>query len=248
MNVLVKVSVECTNYVLGICFFLISLADPYYLCLSFFISCTSMMTSQMRNTFCWSHQEIEPKSTKEMTCKISDENITCIDLEAKDPNFGEHSHSAVTYFYAIQEPFLPFSSLANIEKNSIKFPKLAQSSTPDIPLNDYCRSNTWDVETVYLTDMDYKPEEDDLWIYEPDSTIENKLVFRVYKPVDKKVCRVPTTFPEECHVTHQIPEDPMITLPLLLHHPPIFSPTPKISENHMKILNVNAKGFLWPKE
>jgi len=53
--------------------------------------------------------------------------------------------------------------------------------------------------------MDYEPADDDLWIYKPDSTIENKLVFGVYKPVDKKVCPVPTTFPEECQVTCQIP-------------------------------------------
>jgi len=143
---------------------------------------------------------------------------------------------------------LPSYSLANVEKNSIEFPTPAQSSTPDVPLNDYRMSDTWKVETVYLTDTDYEPEENDLWIYKPDFTIENKLVFGVYKPVDKKVHPVPTTFPEECQVTCQIPEDPMLTLLPLPYHPPIFSPMPKISEDHMKILNVNAKGFLWPEE
>jgi len=139
-------------------------------------------------------------------------------------------------------------SLDNVEKNSIEFPAPAEPSTPDVPSNDYPMSDTWEVETAYLTDMDYEPEDDDLRIYEPDSTTENKLVFGVYKPVDKKVRPVPTTFPEECQVTRQIPEDPMLTLPPLPHHPPIFSPTPKISVERMKILNVNAKGFLWPEE
>ena len=202
----------------------------------------------MRNTFCWSHREIEPKSTKEMTCKISDENFTGNDLESKDQNFGEHDHSALTYFYTIHEPPLLSPSLDNVEKNSIEFPAPAEPSTPDVPSNDYPMSDTWEVETAYLTEMDYEPEDDDLWIYEPDSAIENKLVFGVYKPVDKKVRPVPTTFPKECQVTRQIPEDPMLTLPPLPHHPPIFSPTPKISVERMKILNVNAKGFLWPEE
>jgi len=77
-----------------------------------------------------------------MTCKISDKNFTCNDLESKDQNFSEHDHSALTYFYTIQEPPLLSPSLDNVEKNSIKFPTPAQSSTPDVPLNDYCTSDT----------------------------------------------------------------------------------------------------------
>ena len=217
-----------------------------YACLSTNALCTIQV--QTIYDFCWSYQEIKLKSTKEMTCKISDKNFTCNDFESKDQNFGDHDHSALTYFYTIQEPPLLSTSLANVERNSIKFHMLAQSSTSDVPLNDYCMSDTWKVGTMYLTDMDYKPEDNDLCVYEPDSTIENKLVFGVYTPVDRKVRPVPTIFPEECQVTRQIPEDPMLTLLPLPHHPPIFSPTPKISEDHMKILNVNAKGFLWPEE
>jgi len=185
---------------------------------------------------------------REMTYKISDKNFTCNDLESKDQIFSKHSHSALTYIYAIQKPLLLSFSLANVEKNSIEFSVLAQLSTPDVLLNDYHTSDTWEVETAYLTDMDYEPEDDNLWIYKSDSTIENKLVFRVYKLVDKKVHSVTTTFPKKCQITLLDSRRSHAHTTTIMHHPPIFSSTHKILEEHIKILNINAKGFLWSKE
>lgn len=69
-----------------------------------------------------------------------------------------------------------------------------------------------------------------------------------YKPVAKKVRPVPGVMPEDARVIRQIPEDPLLTLPLLSAQPPEFKPIPKISEETLgKVLN-NGDGFLWPEE
>jgi hypothetical protein len=87
----------------------------------------------------------------------------------------------------------------------------------------------------------------DLITYVP-STCDNDQVYTAYKRVDKKVKPVPTSFPEDCYVERHIPEDPLLTLPLLSCHPPPFEPTRKISKERMEILDVNGSGFLWPEE
>ncbi|KDR82305.1 hypothetical protein GALMADRAFT_50644, partial [Galerina marginata CBS 339.88] len=69
-----------------------------------------------------------------------------------------------------------------------------------------------------------------------------------YKRADKKKHPVSTSFPEDCRVTRQIPEDPLLTLPTLPFNPPEFTPTSKISHERMGELNVNSTGFLWPEE
>src|SRR6188768_2877918 len=97
----------------------------FYDCLICLLVCECLLCTinvQTIYDFCWSNREIEPKSTKEMTCKISDENFTGNDLESKDQNFGEHDHSVLTYFYTIHKPPLLSPSLDNVEKNSIEFP------------------------------------------------------------------------------------------------------------------------------
>ena len=66
--------------------------------------------------------------------------------------------------------------------------------------------------------------------------------------MDKKIHPVSTQIPLKYQIKHEILTDPLDTLPSLPTHPPEFIPTPKISQERMKILNVNATGFLWPEE
>jgi len=70
----------------------------------------------------------------------------------------------------------------------------------------------------------------------------------VYKKVDRKVCSVLMSFPEDCYVQRQIPEDPLKTLIPLPYFPSYFVPIAKIILKRMEILNVNATGFLQPEE
>lgn len=69
-----------------------------------------------------------------------------------------------------------------------------------------------------------------------------------YKPVARKVRSVPGVMPEEARVIRQIPEDPLLTLPILPVHPPEFEPIPKISKEDMVRHLNNSDGFLWPEE
>src|SRR6266511_1231920 len=73
-------------------------------------------------------------------------------------------------------------------------------------------------------------------------------VYTMYKHVDKKLHPVATNFPEVTHVRQSIPEDPLITLVLLPFNPPEFEITKKISLDQIKVLNINAKGFLLSEE
>ena len=110
-----------------------------------------------------------------------------------------------------------------------------------------------DFEVQFLTTHPYKAEDDDEYIFYPDQDPQAGIAppwfaFTTYKRVDKKIHPVSTQFPQDCHVTHQVPEDPLLTLTPLTQHPPPFEPTKKISVECMKLLNVNATGFLWPEE
>jgi len=69
-------------------------------------------------------------------------------------------------------------------------------------------------------------------------------VYTMYKHIDKKVRPVPAQFPEDCQIRRTIPEDLLLTLKPLPFNPSEFEPTTKITLEQMKILNVNAKGFL----
>ena len=73
-------------------------------------------------------------------------------------------------------------------------------------------------------------------------------VLTMYKRVDKKVQPILVQLPEECYICRNIPEDPLLTMNSLPFNPPEFKPTKKITIDQMKILNVNAKGFLSPEE
>lgn len=110
-----------------------------------------------------------------------------------------------------------------------------------------------DFEVQFLTTHPYKAEDDDEYIFYPDQNPEAgiappQFAFTAYKWVDKKIHPVSTQFPQDCRVTHQVPEDPLLTLTPLTQHPPPFEPTKKISVERMKLLNVNATGFVWPEE
>ena len=69
-----------------------------------------------------------------------------------------------------------------------------------------------------------------------------------YKTVDKKVCPVSTTLPEEFLTIRRIPKDPLLMLLPLLTHPPDFTPSECLMQECLDKLNLNANGFLWPKE
>jgi hypothetical protein len=111
-----------------------------------------------------------------------------------------------------------------------------------------------DLEIIsnHLNDSDMnlslsEPIEDEDIIIEV-TTRESMSVFTAYKTVDKKVKPVPTSFPQDCYVRREIPEDPLLTLPTLPKQPPKFMPTKKISDERLKILKINETGFLLPEE
>jgi hypothetical protein len=66
------------------------------------------------------------------------------------------------------------------------------------------------------------------------SMSDKDLVYTAYKRVDKKIKPVPTSFPEDCYVERRIPEDPLLTLPLLSCHPPSFELTQKFQKSEWK--------------
>jgi hypothetical protein len=70
----------------------------------------------------------------------------------------------------------------------------------------------------------------------------------MYKHVDKKVKPMSSSFPEDCYIHQIIPEDPLLTLPILSPKPPEFTPTKKISAERLKILKINETGYLLPEE
>ncbi|VDC04371.1 unnamed protein product [Peniophora sp. CBMAI 1063] len=73
-------------------------------------------------------------------------------------------------------------------------------------------------------------------------------VLGAYKPVDKKIRPVPGVFPQEAAVTRTIPEDPLLSLPVLPTHPPDFEPTERLSRERLDSMKLNEDGTLWPEE
>ena len=69
-----------------------------------------------------------------------------------------------------------------------------------------------------------------------------------YKRVDKKVRPVPTTLPEEYRTVRHIPEDPLLSLPPLLTHPPEFTPGERLTQERLNDLKPNPDNFLWLEE
>jgi len=69
-----------------------------------------------------------------------------------------------------------------------------------------------------------------------------------YKKVAKKVCLVPTSLPEDFRNICHIPEDPLLTLPLLPTSPPNFVPGQHLTQERLEALELNRFDFLWPEE
>ena len=69
-----------------------------------------------------------------------------------------------------------------------------------------------------------------------------------YKRVDRKVKPVPGVFPEDAKVTRAFPEDPLKSLPKLSPNPPDFKSNGRLTEERLKEMDINPKGFLWPEE
>src|SRR6266567_2077213 len=110
-----------------------------------------------------------------------------------------------------------------------------------------------EITKIHFTDTDtpYEPETDDEYIIYPTYNLNNDapyMVFTAYKRVDKKIHPVSMQLPPDCEVIRRIPEDPLLTLPQLVMHPPEFVPTTKITQERLTELNINATGFLWPEE
>lgn len=75
-------------------------------------------------------------------------------------------------------------------------------------------------------------------------------VLTAYKRVDKKIKPVPAVFPEDARVERCIPEDPLLSLPVLPRHPPQFTPSEggRLTQERLDEMKINADGFLWPEE
>jgi hypothetical protein len=104
---------------------------------------------------------------------------------------------------------------------------------------------------IQFLDKDFEWEEDDLFIFpteQYDTSSQDQFVLTMYKRVDKKVRPVSGTFPQEALVRRKIPLDPLLSLPPLTHYPPNFTPTTHLTEERMKLINVNEENFLWPEE
>ena len=69
-----------------------------------------------------------------------------------------------------------------------------------------------------------------------------------YKKVDQKVRPIPTKIPEHMKVRRRFPEDPLHNLPILPHHPPLFHPTTRVTEERMESLGIDNNPELWPEE
>ena len=56
------------------------------------------------------------------------------------------------------------------------------------------------------------------------------------------------SLPEDYHIIRHIPIDPLLSLPSLPTHPPNFTPRTRLTQEHLKDLDLNRYGFLWPLE
>ncbi|KIK17778.1 hypothetical protein PISMIDRAFT_84369, partial [Pisolithus microcarpus 441] len=72
--------------------------------------------------------------------------------------------------------------------------------------------------------------------------------YGTYKHVDHKVKPVPGVYPEDTHIHHRFPEDPLKSLIPLSPHPPTFIPTKKLTKERLDSMKLNADNFLWPEE
>ena len=69
-----------------------------------------------------------------------------------------------------------------------------------------------------------------------------------YKKVAKKVHPVAASLPEDFRIIRRRPEDPLLSLPALLTHPPQFTPGTRLTKERFNKLELNKFNFLWPEE
>jgi hypothetical protein len=69
-----------------------------------------------------------------------------------------------------------------------------------------------------------------------------------YKKAAKKVHPIAVSLPEDFRIIWHIPEDPLLSLPLLPTDPPLFTPGSRLTQECLDSINVNRYNFLWPEE
>ena len=70
-----------------------------------------------------------------------------------------------------------------------------------------------------------------------------------YKPVDRKVCPVPTTLPEAARLKCRFPEDSLASLaPMNMHPPHIMTYGQRLTKEQWEAFHVAERGFLWQEE
>ena len=128
-------------------------------------------------------------------------------------------------------------------------------ASPPPPPQEYISESDTDASDIEpgMTTSDYITNEESL---ESESDSENytsnkdvpKQVLTKYKCVAQKVRPINMKFPEWMKPKRKFPEDPLLNLPKLPHHPPDFQPTPKITAEHMESLGIATHDELWPEE
>ena len=83
-----------------------------------------------------------------------------------------------------------------------------------------------------------------------DSDSESEPPFKInkYKKVSDKVRPIAGLIPEHLQPRRCMPRDPLLTLPILPHHPPTFHPTAKITTERMEELDIDNHKELLPEE
>ena len=73
----------------------------------------------------------------------------------------------------------------------------------------------------------------------------NAIAAARYKKAANHVHPIWTTCPKKYRILHHIP---LLALPLLLKHPPDFTPSEKFTKEQREKMNINPSGFLWLEE
>ena len=103
--------------------------------------------------------------------------------------------------------------------------------------------HSWEETPELISQTDDSEEESDL----SSSPQMPKATFK-YKKVSQKVRPVAMQIPEHQQPRRQFPEDPLLNLPKLPHHPPNFIPTTKFTVERMEQLGIEKHEELWPEE
>jgi hypothetical protein len=132
-----------------------------------------------------------------------------------------------------------FYPVALFDKNRVEYQSITM----------YQRMDS-DFRKINITDYNSTQEEDPVfWPVETSYSVADGLrSFTMYKHVDKKIHPVSTTFSPDYKVKRCIPKDPMVLLPELSANPPPFSPTERLSNERLRILEINSEGFLGKDE